>query len=203
MTVTGPRVVGRFSLGGCFLIPSWRQEIIKDSSEVERRVDEIACFSLRPLAAVLSECRTMLLSEVDASSEDDETSWEEHAAEAASLLAFLVKEGWIYPRVPSLLTKLIMYMFLIATGDENYADLVKRTREEAHKAGLPVMLFSILAHSQASSQSAKQVLKKRKKKDSPREEQLRKLAANTCAALASCLKDEGLLPLQAHRFENW
>lgn len=101
---SGPRLVGRESLGGCFLVSSWRQEIIKEQPELERRADEVVRCGLRPLVTVLTHCIALSAekSSKDNDDEDDDDpafDWTECAAEAASLLAFLVKEGMATDRL--------------------------------------------------------------------------------------------------------
>lgn len=173
----GPRVLGRSCLGGCFLIKSWRQEIIKDEREIMRRTAEVVRYGLRPLAVVLSALTASTESNAnsdddDDGDDDDELEWAARADEAVSLLTSFVK-----------------------IGDDDYADYAKQIRQEAHKAGLPALLLSLLLRCRAvlvqSSRAAQAQRKKQhQRKYKARQEEARSLAATICAALTWTLKDE-------------
>jgi hypothetical protein len=175
--MSGPRVLGRSCLGGCFLIKSWRQEIIKDEREIMRRTAEVVRYGLRPLAVVLSalaaSTESNANSDDDDDGDDDELEWAARADEAVSLLTSFVK-----------------------IGDDDYADYAKQVRQEAHKAGLPALLLSLLLRCRAvlvqSSRAAQAQRKKQhQRKYKARQEEARSLAATICAALTWTLKDEG------------
>jgi len=170
-------VLGRSCLGGCFLIKAWRQEIIKDEREIVRRTAEVVRYGLRPLAVVLSALAASTKSNANSDDEDDgdndELEWAARAAEAVSLLTSFVK-----------------------IGDDDYADYAKQVRQEAHKAGLPALLLSLLLRCRAvlvqSSRAAQAQRKKQhQRKYKARQEEARSLAATICAALTWTLKDEG------------
>jgi hypothetical protein len=76
------------------------------------------------------------------------------------------------------------------SGDEAYADYIKRIRQEAHKVGLPDLLLSLLSRCR-SVLSAAQAQSKKKRKSNAKEEEVRTLMATICASLTWCLKDEG------------